>query len=318
MSAIQRRILAPVSWIRERTGFDEFERANNWFALLFLLPALLTLTVFVVFPVAYAFDLSLRDADLLVLEAEWVGLENYRTLLFHTPDYWASVWRGVIFTVASVSLQLIVGLGFALMLNRKFRGAALARTLAIFPYLVPTIAVALIWQWLFNESYGIVNAYALEFGLIDESISFFGSYELGMPILVIANSWKFTSFVVLILLARLQSIDQRMYEQAKISGASAWQMFRTITLPQLWSAIMLIVLLRLIWMFNRFDIIWLLTGGGPADATTTLPVHIYEITFQDFNLGLGSAAAMTLFAILAVFAIIFFWVFEPSKEVGSR
>jgi multiple sugar transport system permease protein len=158
----------------------------------------------------------------------------------------------------------------------------------------------------------------IRFGLVEEGIRFFSSTELAMPMVVLAGSWKYISFIALVLLARLQSIDDSLYEQAKVSGAGRLRMFRDVTLPNLRAAILVVVLLRLIWMFNKFDLIYLFTYGGPLNATETLPLYAFEVTFGNLNLGMGAATSMVMFAILSVFAIIYFIVFKPSQEIAAQ
>lgn len=288
----------------------------NIFGITFIVPSILFLILLAGVPVAFAIQISLHDVTLFSQDGAFVGLQNY-IALYQNNAFFEAIWTDLVFTVGSVGFQVIAGLTMALALNRSFRGVSLARTLALFPYLVPTIAVALMWKWMLSPVYGVLNAYAIKFGIISESISFFGEPSLAMPMVILASSWKFTSFTVIIFLARLQSIDERMYEQAKISGASVYQMFRGITLPSLRSAILLVVLLRGMFMFNKFDVVWLLTNGGPLGATETLPVYIYRLTFFNYELALGSAAAMNLFLILAVVAVVYFWYFQPSKEIET-
>lgn len=288
----------------------------NLFGGTFIVPSILFLILLTGIPVAFAIRISLHDVTLFSTDGAFVGLQNYSEL-YRNNAFFQAIWVDLIFTVGSVGFQVIAGLTMALALNRNFRGVSLARTLALFPYLVPTIAVALMWKWMLSPVYGVLNAYAVEFGIITESISFFGKPDLAMPMVILAASWKFTSFTVIIFLARLQSIDERMYEQAKISGASVYEMFRDITLPSMRSAILLVVLLRGMFMFNKFDVVWLLTNGGPLGATETLPVYIYRLTFFNYDLALGSAAAVNLFMILAVVAVVYFWYFQPSKEIET-
>jgi multiple sugar transport system permease protein len=294
------------------------ELSATQFGIGFVTPAILFVLLVSGVPILYTLYLSVHDVGLLSPAGEFIWFNNYLEVLARS-EFYAAIWRGVVFAGGSVAFQVIVGLLLALLLNRSFKGDSIARTLAIFPYLVPAIAVATMWRWMLQPiNGGLVNGYLLHWGIIGEPISFFGSTALAMPSVIFANSWKFMSFAFLILFARLQSIDPRLYEQAKISGASLWQMFWGITFPQLRSAIALVVLLRFIWMFNRFDIIYLLTTGGPRGSTTTLPIYIYETTFQSYDLGFGSAATMILFAILSIFAIVYFWKFKPSSEIETR
>jgi multiple sugar transport system permease protein len=286
------------------------------FGIIFMIPPSLFLVLLTAIPVVYGFWLSLHDIGIFTIQGEFIGLQNYREL-YTRPAFFDSLWIGLYFTALSVGVQLVIALALALILNRDFFGSSVARTLAIFPYLVPTIAVVLMWKWMLSPVHGVVNIVLQNAGIISESISFFGNPGSAMLAVVIASSWKFTSFALLILLARLQSIDQTMYEQAKVSGASAVQAFRTITLPNLRSAILLIILLRGIWMFNKFDIVWLFTKGGPVNATRTLPIYIFRTTFFERDLGIGSAAAINLFMMLVVVAAVYFWYFKPSQEVET-
>lgn len=296
----------------------DVEVSSTQFGLGFVLPAVLFVLLISGLPILYTLYLSVHDVGLLSPAGEFNGLANYAEVLSRSAFY-SAIWRGVEFAVGSVVFQVLFGLLLALLLNRSFKGDSIARTLAIFPYLVPAIAVSTMWRWMLQPiNGGIVNGYLLYWGIIEQPISFFGSATLAMPSVIFANSWKFMSFAFLIFFARLQAIDDRLYEQAKISGASLWQMFLSITLPQLRSAIALVVLLRFIWMFNRFDIIYLLTSGGPLERTTTLPIYIYETTFQSYDLGFGSAATIILFGILSAFALLYFWKFQPSDEIETR
>lgn len=282
------------------------------FALLVLTPAILFLFVLAIIPILYLIRLSFYT-DTLTTDT-WVGLGNYQTLL-SSPEFWSALGVGTIFAFGSVVVQLSFGLLLSLMLNRAFRGVSIARTLAIFPYLVTIVIVALIWRFTAGPSLGIFQFWAIDLGLIEEPVPFLALEGLALPIIILVGSWKFTSFSVIILLARLQSIPDSMYEQAKICGASSFQAFRSITLPHLRSAILLVVLLRSIWLFNHFGLMWVLTQGGPGNSTTNVPVYIYERAFAYFDLGSAAAGSIVLFLILLVGAAIYFRVFQPSREV---
>jgi len=302
--------------VSELLGLDDKSKRDELWSLTLLSPAILFLIVFVIVPVVWIAYLSFHTVSLLEISGTFVGFSNYVEII-SSPETRNALWVGTVFAVGSVVFQLIIGLFLALTLNRQFRGSGVVRTFAILPYIAPTIGVVLMWKWLLNPIYGLVNKIGVSWGLFADPINFFGNPDLAMPALIVGTSWKFISFVILILLARLQSIDDSLYEQAKISGASQYQMFRTVTLPNLWNAILLVILLRLIWMYNKFGVVWLFTGGGPLSRTTNIPVLIYETTFQSFNLGKGSATAMLLFVILAIVSIFYFWYFEPSKEVET-
>jgi multiple sugar transport system permease protein len=169
--------------------------------------------------------------------------------------------------------------------------------------------------WMGNAQWGVINALLQDFGLIDEYIPWFASLDLTMLAVILTNSWKFAIFVTIMVLARLQSIPEGYYEAARMSGATTYQQFRDITLPNLKNVILIVLLLRGVWMFNKFDIIWVLTNGGPGDRTTTAPIFAYMRAFLDYSLGEAAAISTVLFSFLAVVAAIYFWYFEPHKEV---
>jgi len=191
------------------------------------------------------------------------------------------------------------------------------RTLMIFPYLLPTLVVIFMWRFILDPNVGILNQYLVNWGVLESPVAFFSELTWAMPAVVVASVWKFGSFSFFILLARLQAIDPNLYERARVEGASTWQAFRDITVPHLRGAILIILLVRGIWMFNKFDIIFLSTRGGPLDATTTLPIRVYELAFNDVNFGGATALAGIMFFLLAAVAVVYFKVFEPEKEVAN-
>lgn len=295
------------AWNR-KTNFSDLDR----FAILVLSPAVIFLFILAIVPIFYLGYLSLFTDT--IGDATFVGLENYASII-NSGEFWNSLLTGTLFAFGSVAVHLVIGLTLSLMLNKAFRGVSIARTLSIFPYLVTIPIVALLWRFTAGPSLGIFQFWAIDLGLIEDSVPLLSSSDLALPIMILVGSWKFTAFAVIILLARLQSIPGALYEQARISGASPFQAFRTVTIPQLRSAIMLVVLLRSIWMFNHFSLIWVLTQGGPGNATTNVPVFIYEQAFAYFDLGSAAAGSIILFLILLAGAIVYFRVFEPSREV---
>jgi multiple sugar transport system permease protein len=307
-----------LSPLRHISKMDELssEQKYNLFTIAALTPALLFLVIMFVIPVVYTIFLSLHEGTLLTT-GDWVGLTNYVNLL-QDPTFISAFVFGFKFAVVSVLVHLLIGLAIALLINQQFRGSTVARITGLFPYLIPTVIVMTVWSWILSPSHGIVNNLLVHFGIVEDSISFFASTNVVFESLITATSWKYISFAVIILLAKLQTIDDTLYEQAKISGASIVYQFRSITLPNLKSAIFLVVLLRTVWMFNHFDTLWLLTRGGPGSQSTNVPVFVYRNAFIQGDLMVGSAAAIVLFIILLVFAGVYFRVFEPSKEIATQ
>ncbi|MFW5911453.1 MAG: carbohydrate ABC transporter permease [Halolamina sp.] len=286
---------------------------------LLLLATFVPFTLFFVlvwgFPIGYALGMSLFEDP--TGAATFAGLANYVDVV--TSDLFTNALiNSVVYALSSTILSLVLGLGLALVVNREIRGGHALRTMMIFPYLLPTLVVIFMWTFLLDPNVGAVNEFLLDAGLIDEPFAFFASTTWAMPAVVVASVWKYGSFAFFILLARLQAIDPNLYERARVEGASTWQAFRDITVPHLRGAILIIILVRGIWMFNKFDIIYLATRGGPLDATTTLPILVYEMAFQGTpDFGGATALAGIMFLLLAAVAVVYFQVFKPEQEVAT-
>ena len=277
-------------------------------------PALVLLLAVAYLPIIYAITLGFFHKTAFNPSLNWAGLYNFVWVL-GDGDLWASLGRSVVFTVGSVSLQIAWGLFFALLLNRAFRGVGVFRSLVILPYLLPTIVVGLVFKWILNPEYGIVNQVLMDIGLIRLPINFFGGLTSAMYSVIGATVWQYGSFAALMIMARLQAINPKLYEAAKVSGAGPIRCFWDVTLPNLRTTLLLIALLRGIWMFNKFDIIWIITSGGPLQTTETLPIYAYRLAFEDFNFGKAAAVCTVMFLVLAAGSIVYFKVFDPSREV---
>ena len=239
-----------------------------------------------------------------------------RRLLFDDPNFWSSVRTGAVYAAYSVVLQTTLGVAIALLLNESFRFENFVRTIVLVTYLIPTVAVAILFRWLLNAQIGIVNFSLTRYTPVDGAVNFF-SEALALHTVVWASGWKFTIFVVLIILARLQSIDAELYELARINGANAIQRFRDVTYPQIRSALFLVILLRGIFMFNKFDMIWVLTEGGPFRQTETMVIYAYKTAFGQQSYGEGAAVTTLMFLLLATVSIVYFAAFSPEEEVEN-
>jgi multiple sugar transport system permease protein len=213
----------------------------------------------------------------------------------------SSFWAG-----ATVGLQIILGTAVALLLHQPFKGRSVVRGLVLFPYMMPVVSVVLIWMLLYNALYGVVNWLLVQAGIIGTPVAWLSQPASAFWAVVFVGVWKYFPFVVVIVLARLQVISQDLYEAARIDGASAWSRFVDITLPQLRDVLLVVALLRTIFMFNNFEIVFLLTGGGPLQATMTLPIMVYEQAFGVYELGRGSAIAVVMFIILIAVMSVYF------------
>ena len=231
--------------------------------MLLIAPALLIFLIVIAYPLVYAVYLSFFSIYTPTLKGEWVGLANYEAML-SSREFWTSLATTIIWTVGTLTLQLIVGVAMALLLDLNFHFRSLARSLILFPYFVSTVVAVLVWRWMFNDVYGILNRALLASGLSDMPLDWLGSMPNAMISIILVGTWKYFPFVVIAVLARLQTIPAALYEAARIDGAGAWSRFFDVTLPQLRGVLVVIVLLRTIWDFKEFDLIYLLTGGGPV------------------------------------------------------
>src|SRR2546425_1567106 len=230
--------------------------------------------------------LSLFDKHSFFPAQRWVGLGNYLEIL-RDEEFWDSLWKGTVYAVSTTALQLVLGVAMALVLHQAFRGRTAVRALVLFPYMIPTIVAVIVWRWLLNETFGLVDHLLVAWGLVREPIVWLGMDRI-MTSLVAMSVWQFTPFVVVSVLARLQTIPPELYEAARVDGARAWGRFRHVTLPQLSSVLFVVVLLRSIWMFTKFDTVWLWgEGAGAGREIRTLPVYAYMRTFAYYQAGFG-------------------------------
>jgi multiple sugar transport system permease protein len=316
MSTVRDALWNGVDQTRERSEsvLSRLFEGDRMLVVLTVGPAVALMTVSAAIPVVWALYLSMHEAGALDPNWTWIGFGNYLSL-FGSSMYWEAFRASFVFGFGSVGLQLVVGLVTALLLTRKFRGVILTRALVFLPYLIPTVVVGMIFRLMMNEQFGIINIVAVDLGIIDKGIAFLGEPSLAMPSLIVLNSWKFSIFITMMVLARLQSIPDSFYEAATMNGAGPIRKFRDITYPQIRGVLLLVVLLRGVWMFNKFDIIWIVTGGGPGRTTETLPVRIYRVAFINFDLGMAGAISGTLFAFLGLAAVVYFAGFKPAEEV---
>lgn len=280
--------------------FNRQEKVTGW---VMLLPALLVLGLVFIYPIARAFWLSWFTENLgTQLQPVFTGLGNYQRML-GDGRFWQSLSNTAIFTVISVFLELLLGLGVALILNKSFWGRGVVRTVAIIPWALPTAVMGLAWAWIFNDQYGVVNDLLLRLGLIDTGINWLGTPTLAMIALIVADVWKTTPFISIILLAGLQSISEDLYEAHRLDGASPWQSFTQITLPLLMPQILIALLFRFAQSFGIFDLIQVMTAGGPAGSTETVSIYIYSTVMRYLDFGYGAALVVVTFLLL-VFAVV--------------
>ncbi len=274
-------------------------------AAAFIAPAALVIVLVVLVPLARAAWMSLFDISLIHPGKEpFVGLGNYVDQLT-SPDFWAAVGRSLFFTVASTTLELLLGLALALLMDQPLRGRWLLRSLIILPWALPTIVNALMWRWIDNAEYGALNALLTQLGLLGDYKVWLSNSDLAMWMVIVADVWKMTPLVAILLLAALQSVDRELVEVAKVDGATPFQSFRLIVLPLITPVILIVLVLRTMEAFKVFDIIWIMTGGGPANATQTIAIYAYQTAFQGYDFGSGAALGYLIALIIMALAAVY-------------
>jgi multiple sugar transport system permease protein len=280
---------------------------------LFVLPLLLWLAGTILYPLLATFYLSVLDIKIIGSGGKFVGLDNYlRVLTF--SRFWAASGRSLIWVVGNAILQTLLAFVTALILQQTFPGRNFARIWVILPWIVPTVVIVVIWRWLLTASGGIVNYLLLFCKLVARPIGFFSTGGSAFTSVITINSWRWFPFLTVILLAALVRIPRELYEAAGVDGASRWQQFVHVTLPGLQPVLFVMGLVGTLLSFNVFDIIWLLTGGGPASATTTLPVLIYDTAFKQYRLSQAAAMSVVVGLFLLIFAAVFIRFMAPPVE----
>jgi multiple sugar transport system permease protein len=284
-------------------------------------PAVVVLTLFFVWPVIYNLLLSFQSVSIFELGrgGRFVGLQNYADLLRDRLTL-LSVQNTVFWlTLVTVASRLILGVGLALLLNatvlRRWRLSGLARTLLLIPWITPPVVAVAAWRWLLDGRYGAINQLLVQLGLIREGIPFLAQTSTVWPAIDVMIVWRDLPFVVVSVLAGLQSIQRELYEAARVDGASESRLLIHITLPQLRPVLTVVALLTTIWTFNNFVYVWLATGGGPGDFTQVLATRVFITAFTDYRLGAAAAIGVFMSLIMLVFAIVYFaLVFRQPAE----
>ncbi|MEV6608531.1 MULTISPECIES: carbohydrate ABC transporter permease [unclassified Kutzneria] len=277
----------------------------RWTPYVLIAPTVLLMAVFVVYPVGSVAYYSLQHYDVTRSWANgFAGLDNFRQMLLHDPLFWQSLGFSARWVVVEVGLQLLLGLGLALIVNETFVGRGLARALVFSPWAVSGVLTTGIWILLYNPSTGVFQQLAAA-GIGSPGTSVLGDPATVFPATVVAELWRGVPFFAILLLADLQGIPPDLYEAASVDGATRWQRFRMVTLPHLRDAIVLSTLLRAVWEFNNVDLLYTLTGGGPADQTTTLPLYVARKAVDAHDFGYGSALTTAGFVVLLFFSVLY-------------
>ena len=295
---------------RRRKPFSE-----KWFALLLIAPAMLFIIVIVAWPLAETVRLSFTNANLG--GESYVGLANYEKLA-DSKKFHKIIGRTFYWMFLSVSLKLILGLIAACLLNAVVPGRTLFRILIMPPWVIPIAIGCIGWLWLYNGYFGVLSGVAQKIGITDGPFEFLAYKSSAFYSAIVTDVWVGTPMVALFFLAAMQGVSRDLYEAAWVDGANRWYRFRRITLPQIMPVIVSMALLSAIWTFNSFEIIYILTEGGPRGATTTLIIDTYKTAIGNYKFGVGAARAVVIVVLLALFSLVYlFFLNKVNKHYGS-
>jgi multiple sugar transport system permease protein len=289
---------------RAPRGFRHTTRhmRREWTAYLFLAPGMILFSLFTVFALGFTLYLSFHHWEIISPDKPYVGLQNYKDMV-HDEKFRHGVINTFYFAGAVIPLQMIIGLGIALLLNTGLRGRVVFRTLYYLPCVTPFVVSAIVWKWFYNGDFGIFNFYLLKTGLIDAPLSFLSDKNLAMPSVIVMSVWGGIGFTMVVYLAGLQSIPEELYEASKVDGAGPISRLRHITIPMLRPTTLFLAVVGIIFAFQQFTQIFVMTHGGPVDKTTTMLFYVYQSAFVYYDMGYASTLAFALFLMLVVFTV---------------
>jgi multiple sugar transport system permease protein len=280
-----------------RTGARRFFGREAWLGYALILPLLLVMIGLLAYPVVNALLISLQDKR-LGTPGRFIGLDNYAELLFRDRRFWGVVRNSFVFTFGSVFGKLLIGVGMALILNQRLKGRNFFRGWMLLPWVAPTFVTALTWRWMFDGTSGVINFILVGLGLLDLPIAWLGSGATALLAVIITNIWHGFPFFGVSLLAAMQAVPESLYEAAEVDGASPWQRFRHITIPGIQTVLIITTMLSTIWTFNDFQIVYIMTGGGPAFATHLFATYTYQVGLTGSRLGYAVAVSTSLTPVL--------------------
>lgn len=281
------------------------EKNEGLFAFMLILPALLIVMGLYVYPISYSFVVSFFRSDIRKPGVIFVGLKNYIEI-FKRPDLMISFWRTIYFTVASIAIEMAAGIAIAVAFNKRFKGRPIARSIILTPWAIPPVVNGIIWNWLVHPKIGVANYFLTSLGIIERYKPWLADPRWALNIIIIADAWKWTPLVVLLVLAGLQSISEDLYEAARIDGAGSVRTFFQITIPCIQWPILVTLILRTVEAVRVFDIIFIMTRGGPANNTKLTTYYVWELAFKFHRLGFGSALGYLITLLIVVFAVFFY------------
>lgn len=286
---------------------------NFLFILLLLLPTLSVIGFLTIYPTIKGFIISFQNYTVFNLRRiRFIGWQNYEKII-QSGSFWAILWNTFLWIFFSVLFQMLLGMGLALLMKKPFKGRGIYAGLVFYPWALSGFAIGIVWSWLFNGSFGIVNDLLMKIGVIETGLNFLSEPSLAMLSVIIVNIWYGIPFFAIMILAALQSIPKDVYESAEIDGANSIVQFIRITLPYIRPILLNTILLRVIWVMNFPDIIYGMTRGGPAKSTEILSVYMINIVFYENNFGKASAVGVIVIGVLMAFATLYLFVSSSKK-----
>ena len=288
------------------------EASDRRMGIILIIPVVIFMLFLVAYPLVNLIMLSLQNYNMLTGANKFIGIKNYLSV-FDKSDFWDALLHTIIYAVFTLFPASALGTIYAVVLNQKIVCRSLIRAFVIFPYLVPMVVSCAVFKYMFNDLVGVLDHMIIELGLAEKSINLFGNYKLAMAGVVLMSIWKYTPMMMIAVLGKLQTIPTHLYEAAKIDGSNAWNSFWHITFPYIQPVLIVVMLMRFIWLFNKWDVIYLLTGGGPLDATQTLPTLLYSEAFSSYNLGRAATIGVVMFLLLVVFSKVYYRINEKAE-----
>ena len=287
---------------RNTNQLPSLERRDNRVGIYFLLPAVIVLIIIVAYPVIYSLVMSFHRWRPTDINRNFVGFDNFARVVTDSR-FPQSIFNTFVYAIVGACFKVIIGMILALMMNREFKGRSIARVLLMLPWVIPVTASVTTWNWMFDGMYGIFNVLLMRLGVIDEYVNFLGIKGIALACVLIVGIWMGYPQMMMMLLAGLQSIPTEMYEAAKVEGAGPFTIFFRITIPSLANVLSMTILLSIIWTFNSFNVIWLMTRGGSG--THTMNTLAYEFSFVNMRYDLGAAMSVIILVFLAVCLFIY-------------
>ncbi len=288
------------------------------FDYLYVLPAIVVMLVVIAYPIYYTVDLSFfkTPPGLQLKDKSFVGLDNY-TAILTSEVFWRVTLNTVIWTLASTAIAFVLGFALALALHREFFGRGLLRAIFIVPWVISAVAASYIWKWIYHSDFGIIGAVLMQMGLVSRPPNFIDSVNTVLPSLIVVNIWREFPFAMIMMMAGLQTVPDQLLRAAQVDGASAWQRFWHVTVPHLRGVSTVTILLLAVANFNSFIIPWIMTGGGPSNASHIWITHIYELAFGRQRWGVAAAYSVLLFIILMTLGYFYVRALSGGERRGT-